>query len=252
MRRLGLALLLFTLLASRPAAAAITFVQAVSCIAIGVTSCTTSAITTTTGNLVVTASGWCCAPTDFSAVSDSKSNAWTNGIPTQDQGPTEGRADYNGALTTGGGSHTFTLTFTTGTSGVLGVVEISGQAASPLDKTAANVVASATNHTTPATATTSQANEILVGFGTTTDTLSLSTDTGAGWTERANAVSGGDFVGFVMGTKIVAATGTYAYTWTTPTNARHGSGIMTFKEAAAAAGVRQRCVGCGADGKVIE
>jgi hypothetical protein len=247
MRGWLIALLLLLGVAS-PAWSAIAHVQTVSCETGGSTACTTPGVTSTTGNLFVASTGYCCAA--FTSITDSKSNTYTNAVAEISFASVLGRQQYV-AGGTGGGSHTFTVTGGSGFYASLSVSEISGAAASPLDKTATGTSTSGTSHTTAATATTSQANELLVGFGTTTSDTTFTTDTGAGWTERTNIATDLDTEGLLTGTKIVSATGAYTFTYTTsPRDAVHG--ISTWKEAAAAAGVRQRCIGCGADGKVIE
>lgn len=238
------------LIAAWPAHAALAVVQTVSCQQTGAgTSCTTSGVTTTTGNLFVASSGYCCAA--FVSVTDNKSNTYANAVPEVSQDSGLGRQDYkeNGA---GGASHTFTFT---GDSGGLfltfSVTEISGAAtSSALDQVkSATTSVSGTSHTTGNTSTTTQANEILVGFGSSIFATTFTTDTGAGWTEQTNQQTDASHEGLVTGTRIVAATGTYAYTYTTGSSVTAVQGIATYKEASAA--TRQRCIGCGIDKKVI-
>jgi hypothetical protein len=248
-RRLIVALTL-VLLASSPAQAAIAHVQTVSCSAHGATSCTTGAVTTTNGSLFIVSTSFCCVSGDFTSITDSKSNTYVNAVPAFNQDSAWARQDYI-ASGTGGASHTFTVNGTVNLFATISVHEVSGAAASPLDKIASNSIVVDTSHTSTATTTTSQANELLVGAGGSTDTTTYTTDTGAGWTERTNVATDANTEGGVFGTRIVAATGTYAYTYTTGSSARSVSLISTWKEAAAA-GVRQRCIGCGADSKVIE
>lgn len=242
--------LLAVLLLATPAHSAIAVVQTVSCSAHGATSCTTGAVTTTNGNLFVANSSYCCAA--FTSVTDSKSNSYGNAIAaTSDADGGTIRQDFI-AAGTGGASHTFTLTGASGAFfGSLSVIEVSGAAASPLDKTATGQD-SGTSHTTSNTATTSQADELLIGVGASIDITTYTTDTGAGWTERTNIATDVNTEGILTGSRVVSATGTYAYTYTSGTNDDFAQGISTWKAAAAGGGARQQCVGCGADRKVIE
>lgn len=154
----------------------------------------------------------------------------------------------NGA---GGASHTFTLTGASGSFfGTLSVTEVSGAAtSSPLDKTATDTDPDgSTSHATAATGTTAQANEILIGFGSSAAPTAYTTDTGAGWTELSNISTDADTEGLITGYRIVSAVGTFTYTYTTDTAEENVLGISTWKEAS---GNRQRCIGCGTDKKVI-
>lgn len=236
------------LIAPWPSHGAIAHVQSVSCLAFSTNTCTTSGVTTTTGNLFVTAST--LFDGTFTSVTDSKSNSYsvvTSGFTTVNVA--DGRQDYkaNGA---GGASHTFTLT-TSGSFAAFAATEISGAATTtPLDKNtgAADI---GTSHSSTSTSATSQANELLYGSGIVCENSTMVTDTGAGWTERINDGNSGGNCGVLIGTKAVSATGTYAYTWTTSSSQDAISIISTWKEAAAS-GVRQRCIGCGIDKKVID
>lgn len=244
---MSLLLALVLLLVASPAWGAIAFVQKSECSFSGATSCTTPAITSTTGNLFV--ANAVLYDGTFTSVTDSKSNTYvgtgvSSGINIQDV-----RQRYV-ANATGGGSHTFTLT-TSGSIAAFSTVEISGATTTPLDQAKAGND-SGTSHTTGATATTTQAAELFVGAAGLIGGATFATDTGAGWVERTNIPPSGGFVALLVGTKVVAATGTYAYTFTTSASVGTDQVISTWKELAAAAGARQRCVGCGADSKVIE
>lgn len=236
MRALLLALALL-LLAPWSAQSAITTSAAmtVTCSAEGAETCTTSDLTTTTGNLFVASVGYCCA--DFTSVTDSKSNSYGDSIAELTEGAfTRGRQQYvaNGA---GGATHNFTLTGASAAFyGTLSVSEVSGAATtSPLDQTATDTDAlgHGTSHATAATGTTAQANELFIGFGTgSTVNSAYTTDTGAGWTELTNITTDIDTEGLLTGYKIVSATGTFTYTYTSNQDASYVHGISTWKEAA--------------------
>jgi hypothetical protein len=249
-------LLLLVLLVALPApvSAAISYGQAVSCQNLGSTSCTTSSITTTGNLLVAQTSCWCDLTTAGTVVgtTDSKSNTYTGVTTAYSVGPGV-QVEYKASPTVGS-SHTFTSTVLVGGTqyAALSVIEVLGAAAAPLDQTAtgADGVGCCTAHATANTATTAQANEILLGIGGTTDADPVTyTQTGTGWTEASNI---SPFMGLITGYRVVSATGAYAYTFSTSGDMRSAQIITTWKDATAAAGVRQRCVGCGADGKVIE
>ena len=243
--------LLLVLGAAWPAHAALAVVQTVTCQAEASATCVTSGVTTTTGNLFVASTGYCCDA--FTSITDSKSNSYTDAITELAEGSfTRGRQQYvaNGA---GGASHTFTLTGGSASFfGTLSVTEVSGAATTlPLDQTATDTDAPGhgTSHATAATGTTAQANEILIGFGTSaTNPADYTTDAGAGWTELTNVSTDIDTEGLVTGYRVVAATGTFTYTYTSSTDVSYVHGISTWKEAS---GTRQRCIGCGIDKRVI-
>lgn len=233
--------LLLLLLTAWPAQAAIAVVQTVSCEASGASTCTTTGVTTTTGNLFVASSSYCCSVTP--TISDSKSNSYTESIA-DNADPVSGtgivRQDYTSAGT-GGALHTFTITGGAGLYATLSVSEISGAAASPLDKTAIGGDVFATSHATNTTATTTQSNELLIGVGGSVDIgATFVTDSGAGWTEQTNAPTDIDSEGIITGTKVVSTAGSYAYTFTTTANARSSQGISTWKESATGSGTPSR------------
>lgn len=238
-------------MAAWPARAAIAIAQpAMSCEAQAAASCTTTGVTTTSGSLFVASTSYCCDT--FVSVTDSKLNSYSNAVPDQADGSGGSvRQDYK-AAGTGGASHTFTVTGGSASFfASFSVFEVSGAASvSPLDQIAADTDTTDTNHSTPSTGTTSQANELLIGAGGTISTTTYTTDVGAGWTEGFNVTTDGDSEGIVTGYKVVSAIGTYAYTYTTGTSRVTSQVISTWKEAAVSA-ARQRCIGCGIDKKVI-
>lgn len=127
------------------------------------TATTSSIGTTTTGNLMVV----CCASNsatsnDFSSVTDNKSNTYTR-AKSQPGNATDVEIWY-AANITGGASHTVTATTTNGFRNVALVAqEYSGAATTtPLDQTAGATGTSATP-SSGATATTTQADEMVFG-----------------------------------------------------------------------------------------
>lgn len=249
MRRLLLALAL-VLLAS-PAYAAIAHVQTVTCNADSVHTCTTAAITSTTGNLFVTASGHYTDGTN-TAISDSKGNVYS--LITAELTQTnldDVRLDAKEAGT-GGASHTFTWTSSDSFYGVIAATEISGMAASSVFDKTAGVADSGASHSSGSTAATTQANELLYGAGLNFQGVASVNDGGAGWIERANVAGDGvGVIGIIVGTRVVSATGTYAYTFTSAgsNTAQH---IATWKELVAASNIFRNqgdLTGLGTGGK---
>lgn len=236
------------LIAAWPAHAAIAVVNAASCTAAVTDTCTTGAITSTTGNLFV-ASVMSYNVSTFVSVTDSKSNTYTDSVAEVENHHMALRQQIkvNGA---GGSSHTFTFTGAASNYGSLAVLEVSGATATPFDQSAIGGNTAVTSHTSGSTATTSQANELLIGWGATPNTSTYINDSGAGWTERANIEADGFSLGIICSSKVVSATSTYAYTFTTGSAVDSGAGIGTYKELAVSA-TRQRCIGCGTDKKVI-
>lgn len=235
-------------MAAWPAHAAIAVAQVEQCSATAATTCTTGNLTTTNGNLFVVSTSYCCDT--FTSITDSKSNAYTNSIAdVTDNSGGKVRQDYK-AGGTGGATHNWTLTGGSSSFfGTISVMEVSGAAASPLDQIASFAdIGGGTSHSTGNTPTTSQADELLIGFGGTISTTTYTTD--AGWTERLNVATDGSHEGIITGSQVVSATGAYAYTFTTGSSVFTAQGISTWK-AAAAATTRQRCIGCGIDKKVI-
>ena len=223
--------------------------QVESCSASGATTCTTGNLTTTNGNLFVVSTSYCCAT--FTSITDSKGNSYaTNAIPDTPEGDGGNiRQDYKDAGT-GGATHNWTLTGATSSFfGTISVMEVSGAASSPLDKVASQSDPG-TAVTSGSTATTAQADELLIGVGGTINIASFTNDGGAGWTERLNVATDASHEGIITGSQVVSATGTFAYTFTSSSADDHSAGISTWKAAAAAAN-RQRCIGCGIDKKVI-
>lgn len=130
----------------------------------------------------------------------------------------------------GSPSGTFTVTFTPANNGSFFdfcAIEVTGlDGTSPLDKTAKSGGTSGTIDTT-ATATTSQADELLVaccarrGFGGFT--------VSSGWTEQVEENDDVSWQPMEGDTQIVAATGTYSATWNNVPNNVWTACIATFK-----------------------
>jgi hypothetical protein len=239
MKGLVLALLALAVLVGAPATApaAISVVQTATSACGNTVTCTTPNINTSSGNAVIILLSYY---NGFSSVSDNNALSWTQADTEQDDSAaTVKMRIYFNCNITGKTGHNFSMTVAASSFPQITAVEVSGlvqDSGTCLDKTAKDSSATGTSHATPATATTAQANELLVGIaGALVNTFT--TDTGAGWTQRAN-YSGvnNSQVGHLAGTKIVSATDTYTYSYTTGSNCACGNIIATFKEAAAGGG----------------
>jgi energy-coupling factor transporter transmembrane protein EcfT len=225
-------LLIALLLIPSPALAALAYVQSATCTIVGggASSCDTGSITSTTGNLLV--ANWSTYTDIFSAITDNKSNTFTDAIAKLTTGNTNAGMQQK-ANASGGALHVFTMTLTGNGYTYLSVSEVSGaETSSPLDQTSTDITSSVSSHTSGSTSATTQADEILIGFGTGESGLTgpWTTDTGAGWTEITNDPTTGLIQGIITGYRIVSATGSYAYTCTSTTNSNtFANGIATFK-----------------------
>lgn len=178
----------------------------------------------------------------FATVSDNKGNTYTQIGTELVSGSHRARLYYceNGV---GGTGHT--ATFTVNSLDYMGIffLEITGGALSGILDKNAQQNDTASPFTSGATATTAQANEMLVGFvtgdsGSNPATHGVSGATPAtGWTIHAGAeeTNGSVTVAGAIATNIVAATGAYEAGFTESGASRAHVFIATFKEAAAAA-----------------
>ena len=197
-------------------------------------SVTTAAITTQSSGSVLIAcySAWSSAigPT----VSDSKSNTWTQIY--QNRPDSKYTGIYYVENATGGASHTFTLDNTAYSPFV--VLEITGAKTSgALDKDENGTTASGpTARSSPTTATTAQADELLLGLGANVTTASITQTSAGGWTTHHNyTFTSSQYVGLIIATQIVSSTGTYDYDYTlSGGSCVTGEAIATWEEAAAA------------------
>lgn len=208
----------------------------------GVTTATVT-LTTTSGNFISAGSAINLTGR-FTSVADNKSNTYTQNAssPLTFSSVREVRHHY--ALNiTGGASHTVTLTMTAGTDCTFYVSEFSGIAtASAFDKSAAQAQVAVTALSSGVTATRTQADEVLIGVCSGTESVNwVSVTAGASFaiptngSVTSNAVQPPSAVEY----QIVSSTGTTAATFTTGASDSTGTIIGTFKAAAAAAVVPQ-------------
>jgi len=209
----------------------IAFVQSASATSSAATSLTTAGMTTTSGNFISafgTSFTRTFSTTVGTQVSDNKGNtflgAWAGTFAGQ----------FYGENITGGSSHTFTLTPTGGSSACsFGVMEFSGiDASSSLDKVSSGL-SSANPKTSGATATTSQANELLLGGSSQSHGTQQSystTNTGGLWNDVALADSSPE--GLIFSWRLVSSTGAYNFRFTEgAVSVSEAVGIATFKSA---------------------
>ncbi len=195
----------------------------------GSTTSTTPTFTSTSGNTIFAVAGVSGNSTTgvFDSVTDNKGNTYTKAvgliITTASGNGTEIWYSQN---ITGGAGHTVTCTRTTpGDGGVVRVhiQEWSNIAVSPLDQTASQTNASGTP-TSGNTATTTQANEVLIGSD---GSNASDTGAGSGYSNYLNSLPAGH--GVSMESQAVSSTGAYAATFTSGAAVTYAACIATFK-----------------------
>jgi hypothetical protein len=229
--------LLFLIVFASPAFAQ-TVVQSTLAQTTSASAITTSSITSTTGNLFI-----CDAShysTTFTSITDSNSNVYVDSMAEITSASSVRTREQYKANGTGGSSHTFTLTTVDVTYLSLACLEVSGAAASPLDQTASKADNSCTTGcTSTSTASTGQANELLIGTGSGGTFSNAIFTAQSGFTQDQNITNG---MVLLVGHMSVSATGAYVFTFDTD----HGPDIdlmgtiSTWKAAAAAPTVARR------------
>ncbi len=210
----------------------ITVVQSVQAFSSNSTPVTTAAITTSSGSLVILDT-YNYDNDNALSLSDNKSNSWTNSVPVYGS-VVYGRQYYNANIT-GGSNHTFTATKPTPVAPYITInaTEVTGHAASPLDKTGTVDDASGTSHSTSATGTLSQAAELVMGMGGAGSTATLSVS--GAWTQLQNLSHDGTREGQIVAYQIVSSTASLTFDWTTSASVIAGGHISTWKQAGATA-----------------
>jgi hypothetical protein len=189
---------------------------------------------TTSGNLLVLCVSCYYAGANAGnawTASDNKGNTWTSAVLTDTTGKMQ---IFYAQNITGGASHQVTLTVAgpSNTYLIITVLEYSGVAtSSALDK--ANAAFTATNttaYTSPTSATTTQADELLIGCHHAYQSAATPTPA-TNWTTVATQ-AGSTFHTHAVQERIVTATGAYASsgTWSA-TGPNHTDAIVTFKAA---------------------
>lgn len=208
---------------------AIAYVQTVSAVGDAGATATTGAFgsNTTVGNVIIVVLDDVYSTSGFGfthSCSDSKGNTYTKVFDKSDYGSGSSEVWW-APITTGGASHTVAASMTGGGYISIRAMEFSGiDTTAPFDKSSAQIAGGA-SFTSGSTATTAQADELLIGSIAYPPPHASS---GAGgWTDLPE-VGTGTGTDLQVSYKIVSATGTYAYTGTTD-NGNARTVITTFK-----------------------
>jgi len=175
---------------------------------------------------------------NFSSISDSKSNSYTQIGTEQVQTGTKMRAYYcqNG---TGGSSHTATIGLSTASPVTVLFLEITGGLTSGILDQSDLRFDTASPYTLAAGLTTTQADELLVSFlgGTSGNNPATHAESGLGSsTIQIEETDGASFYTCAIATAVKSSTGTFNPSWTESGGAHAGVVLATFKAAAAATG----------------
>ena len=176
--------------------------------------------------------------------SDNQSNTWDF---VTDRGNTSNYESIGYAkVTTSSGTFTITLSMAGSTSGnyyCSDAIEWSNvTAATPVYDVTLTAVGSGMSQNTGTTATTTQANDLVLAVlsGDGGNPMNISTPASAGYTSLAVQQNASAHIGFEASYKTVAATGTQSAAWTTTVTSTWSVGIGTFKINAAAGGAVPR------------
>ncbi len=214
-------------------------------------TCTSNAVTTTggSGSVFLVFCMWDDASgANFGTISDSKTNTYTI-VGSEVTGNSIHSRVYKCEGGTGGSSHTFTYTNSGGTgSKYLGiaVVELTGCATSSAVDKNAQIQDTSSPFSSGATATTTAANEMLVGFGggdsgsnPSTHAVNSASNPTSGWTIQtsAEATAGDTDAVFVTATQRVTSTGDYSFAFTESGATNGNAHIVTVKEAGGATSI---------------
>jgi hypothetical protein len=211
----------------------ITYVQAKSVNGLA-SSITTPAMASTSGHFIAAVGQAFLATFSGSPITDSQSNTWANAW-TLNSGVSGHSACYYAMNITGGASHTVTQTIASfGANGMaLAVGEFSGiDTSSALDKVA-SASSSAEPQSSGSTATTSQANELLIGGGGQSHSGAIVPFSvlNGDWTDAVSLrhVVSGSIQGIILSYRIVPVSGAYSYAFADGVSIASAVGIATFK-----------------------
>ncbi len=199
----------------------------------------TFASPTTSGNLVVAECAHYPNNGFFRVTDNGSGNSWPDAVPEVVGSILAARQVYCNGIN-GRSGHAITLELTGSGFPDIIVYEVAGQAAGGPDKVAGGSVPMTLANTPydgPDTATTTQANALLLGHATD-DTLAAQTLSCASpWTQDRVQAHTGSVVGILGGSRIVSATGAYHFTAQSDANGSVGLFLISaWKEATAAAG----------------
>ena len=161
-----------------------------------------------------------------SSMTDNLGNTYTRMTSNTDGSFVDGEIWYTPVVHAG--ACTITVNFSHSVNCGLLVAEHSGLTASPYDVSASAYQASGTSHDSGATATTAQADELVVGACVSNDTTGT-LSAGSGYSDLVQAVNGttGTLIG--IQSKVVSAIGTYNSIMTTNHSDHAVSMVATFK-----------------------
>lgn len=238
---------LVLLLASvSPAFAVSAFVSAGSGNAASGTTATTAAFNTTGAN-TLHAVAVCRGAQPTATFSDSQTNSWTVNETTS---ANTGDGDVTIASArafniTASASHTVTITWSAscGSSLAVAAASYSGLITTdPFDVDAGDTWTSTATPTSNTTATTTQANELVIGSFVSTNCTSTTVTAGSGYTERVESATGGSvFACVAIEDKNVSSTGTQVADFALSPARVSAVHVATYKDAAAG-GVRNRVI----------
>jgi hypothetical protein len=255
--------LLFTgalVLAGRPSLAAIAKVKDIGAAGNGPTQPSVSvqivipAGGVAAGNLLVVAIAEGGDATATATVTDTKGNTYTADATSAAWGTNRKTFIRSSRITTPLVATTDSITVTVtsplnnGVSVAVSVTEFSGIAVSPLDKTA-SAVGTSTSPSSGATASTAQADELLVGAVGATGNYMVFTP-GAGYSALAPGYAGSPHM--LPEFRIVSATGTYSAGGTFSATDDWGAVVATYKDNACAVDAQNPTVTAPANAKVTQ
>lgn len=215
------------------------FIQAVKVQGVLQTTVTTAGITTTTGNAILFGVGHFTGAGNFSSISDSNGNTYTTDVGPTTGGTNDARIASNTNIT-GGAGHTFTGTCATNGYLLLLVSEFSGLATSSAFDKSATGTETGTSHSTAATATLSQADEVVyaIGAANTLGALPVIANSDGTFTEVLNEPSNLGENGVAAYKTVNATTAVSWNGWTSNNSITAVSVLATYKAAAAGGGTQ--------------
>ena len=179
------------------------------------------------GSTVVLAIGTNSATATITGIVDSNINTYTVHKTQANVGNVESSylasGDIDVALVNG---DTITITFSSGVGVVAYADEWSGLAASPIDRTASGNSGFGNSHTSGSTATTTQADELLIGVHVHNQAATWTATSSFNLIHEGLGVTAGRRLAYQY--RIVSATGAYASTGTTDNNTDTANIIGTF------------------------
>lgn len=183
-------------------------------------------ITTSAGNLLIAIVEADTVAANGVTVSDNKGNTWSRAISTSLAATFDLEVWYT-VITTGGSGHQITATDNGGgVDSILIVEEWSGNTTTPLDVSVGATGVTSTALNSGASATTAQANELVIGAGVASGAVTLTPGSGYSNLNQANTT----FSTLAFESKTVSAVGTQTATMTSSASGSWVCQVVTFKE----------------------